>query len=283
MGRRMAEQMAPDVWWLHGSRGSNVFAIEGEAGLVLIDTGFASSLRGIVEDIDLLRRGGRVSHVLLTHAHVDHAGAAAAIRARYGAVIAAGAGDCALNTADEAVLREPIGRSHRRRRFVRWLLGRSSAVPVEVRIDEILVGERMIAGLLAIPVPGHTPGSYCYVLEDRGVAFVGDLVISHDHGLSRPMMMANADDRLYLDSLRAFASRAPDIGCPGHGRPIDSDFRNQLSRLSALSRRSFWSPRGAIERARRMRDFGRGITRVRRAPPSRDDGPVGHHDEAAGG
>lgn len=248
-------------------------------GLVLIDTGFASSFRGIVEDIERLRPGAVVTHILLTHNHVDHAGAAAAVRQRYGAAVAAGAGDCVLNSAGETVLREPIGRSHRRRRLFRLLRGRSS-VAAEVRVDEILVGERPIAGLLAIPVPGHTAGSYCYVLEDRGVAFVGDLVISHRGGLSRPMKMANDDDALYLDSLRAFASRAPDVGCPGHGQPVRSGFREQLSGLSGLSRRSFWSPRGALDRVRRMREFGSGLTR-RRRPSSAGD--TSEEDEAAGG
>ncbi|MDA1004433.1 MAG: MBL fold metallo-hydrolase, partial [Chloroflexi bacterium] len=75
----MADVIAPGVWWLHGTRGSNVFAIDAGGQLLLIDTGFASSADAIITELAQIAPGRRLDAILLTHSHVDHAGAAAAL------------------------------------------------------------------------------------------------------------------------------------------------------------------------------------------------------------
>ncbi len=37
----MADEVAPGVWWLAGTRGSNVFAIELPGQLAIVDSGFS--------------------------------------------------------------------------------------------------------------------------------------------------------------------------------------------------------------------------------------------------
>ena len=280
----------PGVWWLHETRGSNVFLVEAGAALVIVDTGFASSAAGIVAEVARVAPGRAVTHVLLTHGHVDHTGAAAELRERLGAQVVAGAGDCAIEDG-RRVLRVAVGPSHRRRRLlgvagrarrlprrvlrlvlrlVRRRRGPSVAIPPAARtptleIDLALEGEReIVPGLLAVPVPGHTPGSYCYVLPERGVAFVGDLVISHRDGLARSLAFANQDDGAYLEVLRRFAERAPGIGCAGHGPPVLGGFGELLRSLAALPRRSMLDPTQVLRRMRRMRDFSRAVSQTRR-------------------
>jgi len=284
----LADAVAPGVWWLHETRGSNVFLVEAGDALALVDTGFASSADGIVAEIERVAPGRRLTHVLLTHGHFDHTGAAGELRERLGALVVAGAGDCVLEDGHH-VVRVDVGPSHRRRRLLRLVgrarraprrlvrelrrLGRPRAPPPPppeptppLRVDVALEGEREITpGLLAVPVPGHTPGSYCFVLPERGVAFVGDLVISHRDGLARSLAFANRDDGAYLDVLRQFAERAPEIGCAGHGPPVVGDFGKQLRALAALPRRSLFDPRQGLRRLRRMRDFSRAISEVRRS------------------
>jgi glyoxylase-like metal-dependent hydrolase (beta-lactamase superfamily II) len=260
----LAEIVVPGVWWLHETRGSNVFAVEAADGqLLLVDCGFASSADGIAAELAQLAPGRPPSQLLLTHAHVDHTGAAAALRERLGLRVVAGAGDCARDELGRAVLREPLGRSHRWRRFLQRLAG-SHRAP-EVLVDVALGAEAELApGVLAVPAPGHTPGSYCYVDTVRGVAFVGDLVISHRHGLSRSMRVANADDAAYERALTAFAARAPALGCTGHGAPVLSGFAGQLAALAARPRGRMRTPLAFWRRAQRLARFARMLSTVRR-------------------
>ena len=120
----------------------------------------------------------------------------------------------------------------------------------------------MLPGIRAVPVPGHTPGSVCYVVDRLGAAFVGVVVISHEGTLTRAMRMANHDDAEYLESIRRFAAGAPEIGFPGHGTPLLTGFGGALRELGALPRRR---PGFAIlwERATRMFRFGRQMSRPR--------------------
>ena len=53
----MADLLAPGLWWLHGTRGSNVYLVESDDGqLALVDTGFSSSAEAII-DAEIVSRG----------------------------------------------------------------------------------------------------------------------------------------------------------------------------------------------------------------------------------
>lgn len=262
---RIADLVVPGVWWLHETRGSNVYLVEASDGqLLLIDCGFASSADGIVAELEQIAPGRGLDQLLLTHSHVDHSGAAMELRERLGATVAVGRGDCTADGRGGYVLHEPLGRSHRVRRLLRWLTGRAASTPLAV-VDRPLEGESEVApGILAVPVPGHTPGSYCFVDTVRGIAFAGDLVISHRDGLARPLPVTNSDDAQYLNSLATFAERAPATGCAGHGRPVLDGFDEQLRELASYPRRGMFTPRALWERVRRLRRFSVDLSRVRR-------------------
>ena len=231
----MAEQIAPGTWWLHGARGSNVYLVEAADGrLALIDAGFGSGAEAVVAEVESVAGGRNLTHILLTHSHFDHSGAAGEIRRQTGAALAAGRGDCHQRRDGEWVLNPNVGRTHLARLFVRKVLHRGVA---ETPIDAVLAGEvEVLPGVRAVPVPGHTPGSYCYVAEAAGLAFVGDLVIHHGDRLTRPLRWANHDDSLYLRTLAGFAARAPVAGCPGHGPPLMEGFGDALRILATIPR-----------------------------------------------
>lgn len=254
----MADLLAPGLWWLHGTRGSNVYLVEADDGqLALVDTGFASSAPAILEEV--AAHGGRLAAILLTHMHRDHSGAAAQVRAATGARLCVGGGDCSVRDG-QAFLHTTVGRTH----VARFLIGRfrrshAGDVPVDFRIE----GEtEVLPGIRALPVPGHTPGSHCFVVDRLGAAFVGDLVISHGGELTRSMRLANYDDDQYLEALRQFGAVAPDAGLPGHGVPVMSGFGVALRELAGLARRRT-GIRTTAERAVRMSRFGRQLSRKR--------------------
>ena len=59
----------------------NVYILETADGLAVLDTGFPGSAPKILDGIHALgRRPDEVRHILLTHAHPDHMGSAAALK-----------------------------------------------------------------------------------------------------------------------------------------------------------------------------------------------------------
>ncbi len=259
----MADLLAPGLWWLHGTRGSNVYLVEADDGqLALVDTGFASSAGAILGEVAL--HEGRLSAILLTHMHRDHSGAAAAVREATGARLCIGRRDC-FERDGRAFLHTTVGRTH----IGRFLFARfQRSRPVDVPVDFCIEGEtEILPGIRAVPVPGHTPGSCCFVVDRLDAAFVGDLVISHDGELTRSMRLANHDDEQYLESIRQFGAVAPELGLPGHGIPLLNGFGDALRELAELPRRPA-GLRTTGGRALRMARFGRGISRKRAAAPA---------------
>lgn len=200
-----------------------------DGSLALIDTGFASSADAIMAELNALGRSPAA--ILLTHMHFDHAGAAGELRTRTGARLVIGRGDC-VEQDGALFLRARVGRSH----LARFVLGRVQTRQ-PVAIDLALEGHcEVLPGVLAVPVPGHTAGSYCFVVSRANASFVGDLVISHGGVLTRSMQRANRDDDQYLESIRRFSAVASGAGFPGHGQPVLDGFDTLLRGLAALPR-----------------------------------------------
>jgi glyoxylase-like metal-dependent hydrolase (beta-lactamase superfamily II) len=251
-------EVAPGVWWLSGTRGCNVYLARASDGnFVVVDTGFRRNAPAIIEGVRAVlasHPGGRVTHVLLTHAHFDHTAAAIEVARALEAQIALGLGDCIPRTTGgwrsvPMVRRHPVIV----RRFRKHV--EPETVPVDVAIEARC---EIAPGIEAIPTPGHTPGSTCFVARAAGVAFVGDLVISYPDGLARSMVAANRDDRRYLGALGTFAAEARALGItmglPGHGHPIRTDVAERLEELSTLPREPL-SIRNVWRRTRRMARF----------------------------
>lgn len=250
----MADEIADGVWWLSGTRGCNVYLVRADDGsFVLIDAAFASSAGAIVRESRAITAHAPITHVLLTHNHFDHVGSARRVASELGARVAAGAADCERLNGRWALSRsEP-----RRSRAARSLVSRMrmfGGQPAPTEVDDVLTGSAEVApGIDAVPVPGHTPGSYCYLARTADVCFVGDLVISHRSGLARSLAPANLDDPLYLDGMLKFSQIALDMGCPGHGDPVGG-FPAALERLAREPRKP-WTLQNAAGRIGRLAAF----------------------------
>ena len=255
----MTDEVTPGVWWLSGTRGCNVYLVRADDGsFVLIDSGFASSAEAIVRETRVIVGDANLAHLLLTHHHGDHTGAAAEVARELGATLTAGEDDCERLDGRAVLLPPPAPRGIRR------LLRRWSSTPERVEVARTLSGTAEVApGILAHHVPGHTAGSYCYVAREAETCFVGDLVIGHSKALSRSLAAANDDDERYTREMLRFALEgATDLGCPGHGYPRRS-FAEALTAL-AHEPREPWTLRNTLGRLLRLGAFVRFVWRKRR-------------------
>ncbi|MGZ8475749.1 MAG: MBL fold metallo-hydrolase [Candidatus Limnocylindria bacterium] len=193
----------------------NVYLIDGGDELALVDAGTGLDTAGILSNVSSLGHDpGRIRHIFLTHAHGDHAGGAAGLRALLGAcVYLADAERTALESGDEEALGLDVAR-------------RNGYYPSDYRLPRCDVdrragdGERLRCGRLELQVlatPGHSPGSVCLVLEGASgrVLFAGDTVFS---GGRISLLVVPGSDLLALArSVGRLAAVQPSALLPGHG------------------------------------------------------------------
>jgi hydroxyacylglutathione hydrolase len=193
----------------------NVYLIDGGDELALVDTGTGLDTDAILANVGALGHDpARIRHLFLTHAHGDHAGGAAGLRARLGArVHLAGAERAALEARDEVALGLDVAR-------------RNGYYPADYRlepceVDRLLAdGERLRCGRLELAVlatPGHSAGSVCLVLEgaEGRVLFAGDTVFAG--GKISLLVIPGADLLALADSVARLAAVRPTALLPGHG------------------------------------------------------------------
>lgn len=209
----------------------NAYLLETREGLVLVDTGFPGSeaaiLRAIVE---AGHASGRLSHIVVTHAHPDHVGSLDAIARATGAETWMSAPDAPL--AREARMR-PVHPSPGL--LPRLLQGAMRLMPRKVppaRVDHEIAGAATLpfGGLEVIPAPGHCLGQIVLHWPERRALIAADACMNLRR-LRLPLM--NEDAGVAAESLRGISRLDVDVACFGHGRPILSDASGRLRRAAA--------------------------------------------------
>jgi glyoxylase-like metal-dependent hydrolase (beta-lactamase superfamily II) len=150
----------------------NAYLVDGEDGVTLVDTGLVGMAGTILRAIAGAGRDPTdVRAILLTHAHLDHAGSAASLSGSTGARVW-------VHEADAAATRS--GRSPMPGPESRWLAAAVTRMPspgfAPVAGALTFADAAVLAGgLRAIHTPGHTPGQTAFHLATRGgVLFTGD-------------------------------------------------------------------------------------------------------------
>ncbi len=215
---------------LVGEQGSGawLYAVRTGRGVVLFDAGRDRKGRPVDAALAVLGvQRDQVTDVFLTHGHPEEAAGAAALpRAR----VHAGAADVEMAAGHQAP-----GRGLDRSLALLMPAGTarvSDPIPAE---EELALGggERV----LAVPVPGHSPGSTAYLF--RGVLYVGDaLAVEGDRLVPGPRFLS-ADPERAVRSALALARRASGLAvrrvCAAHGGCTpDGSGRALLERFAAL-------------------------------------------------
>jgi glyoxylase-like metal-dependent hydrolase (beta-lactamase superfamily II) len=149
--------------------------------------------------------GERITHILLTHTHRDHAGALAALKERTGAT-----------TYGEG--------PHRPARPLR--IGETNPLDASADLgfvpDVALADGAVIEGdgwrIEAVATPGHTANHLAFALPEAGLLFSGDHVMAWSTTIVAPPDGAMAD---YMASLDKLMARPETRYLPGHGGPVE--------------------------------------------------------------
>ena len=218
-------EILPGVHRIPGVRWSRAYLIE-DHQLTLVDAGLPWHAGKV---LDYIRSIGHnpddLAFILMTHSHPDHSGGALTISRRTGAKIVAHANDTKTHSNREVSLSYmgAFGSLGVPLPFLRRM-------PVSHVVSD---GQSLstLSGFSVIHTPGHTPGSVCYLLEERKLLFSGDTLMSNGARLSRSVPFPGYDRRLYRESLEKLAGIEFDTLCGGHGAPLVGQASERLREL----------------------------------------------------
>ena len=185
--------------------GTNTYIL-GFGRVGVIDPGPAIAAHHVAIMATLLP-GESISHIFVTHAHLDHSGLAARLSQVTGAQVHAfGAAD--------------TGRSATMQRYAaRMDIGGGEGLDHAFRPDVILADGDHVVGdsweVEAIHTPGHMGNHLCYAAGDT--LFSGDHVMGWSTSLISPPDGDMAD---YMGSLQKLAVRQWALFLPGHGAAV---------------------------------------------------------------
>ena len=191
---------------LSTSRGANGYVLPLGDVFAVIDPGMNSGVRAVLGELAAEGMAGSVSHILLTHYDIDHAGAALALAKETGAQLWIGRAD-----ADILAGRRPPGTSTRR------LLTSIGRPKLPGTVNYLGESAGFPEEITAVPTPGHTPGHFAFTW--RGSLFSGDAVMVRGDGSLKQFPRL-----LITDKAQALASTAVLDAlnvrwiCPGHGK-----------------------------------------------------------------
>lgn len=218
-----ARQIDPDLWSLdlnfQGTAGAvGAYLIKGPQGHTLVETGPGSTLAALERGV--AAAGARMEDIrqlLVTHIHLDHAGASGTLLRRLPEarlfVHPLGAGHMLA----PAKLLSSAGRIYGEAMDRLW--GRFEAAPAEQVVllqdgDEIDCGYRT---LTALHTPGHATHHVAFVDESARTAFTGDVAgvrLGHGSYVRPPTPPPDVDVDAWhcsADRLRTFRLRALDL------------------------------------------------------------------------
>ncbi len=177
--------------------GTGVYII-GRGDVAIIDPGPDDSAH--VEALLTAVRGERVTHIFVTHFHMDHLPAAIPLSKATGAKIYASA--------------QPTKKSHI---AVKLDDDHDDSYTPDIAVNDGDVFTGPGWTLEAVTTPGHTSNHICFALREENALFSGDHIMGWSTTVVTP---PDGDMQAYLDSLDKVQERSFATLLPTHGPPI---------------------------------------------------------------
>jgi glyoxylase-like metal-dependent hydrolase (beta-lactamase superfamily II) len=200
-----------DVMHLGNDRVICAYEVDG----LIVDPGPASSVENLIDALGpVVPRA-----LLLTHIHLDHAGASGVLARRFPDLEVYVHERGAPHLVDPSKLLESAGRLYGDDMERLW--GEVAPVP-EDRIRTLSGGET-VNGFRVAYTPGHASHHVSYLHEESGDAYVGDVagvrVPPYEYAVA-PTPPPDIDVELWLDSLSTVAGWTPERLCLTHFGPV---------------------------------------------------------------
>ena len=207
-------EILPGIHRLPGVRWSRAYLIEAET-LAMVDSGLPWNTGTVLRYIESIgRHPEELSHILMTHAHPDHTGAASRLVRRTGAKIVAHRSDARRRVGGELTLNYlrvfgalPLPVPFLERNPVAQLVEDGDLLPIA-------------GGIRVVHTPGHTAGSVCFLEQSTRTLFSGDTIFSDGNHLSRSLPFPGYDGPSYRSSLARLTTIDFEAVCGGHGAPL---------------------------------------------------------------
>lgn len=155
-----------------------------------------------IEALKAALDGERVTHILITHTHMDHSPAAAPLKAHWGAKTY-GYGPHGAGKREQGVQVEEGG-------------DMEFMPDVSVRHGDVIAGDGWT--IECVYTPGHTSNHVCFALREEKALFTGDHIMGWSTSIISP---PDGDMTAYMESLDLLLGRDDDVYWPTHGTSID--------------------------------------------------------------
>lgn len=210
------DNVAPGIHQITGY--VNAYIVDGDQGVVIIDTGLPKKEGRVTDGLAAMGRSSSdVVAIVLTHAHTDHFGNAAALKALTNATVVAPTIDTPVIQGEGPPPAPPMLKGLG---FLTRILPSPDPVIVDYMVSEgAQVG--MPDDFTVLDTPGHSPGHTSYLLDrGGGVLFVGDAAAADKSG-TVTKGFPNARGGPEIDaSIRRLATHDFEIAVFGHSAPI---------------------------------------------------------------
>ncbi len=148
-------------------------------------------------------RGETVTHIFVTHTHLDHSPAVVALKEATGATVYAEGPHRASRPLQSSDITRPADRAFR--------------PDIALKDGDVVMGHDW--SLEAITTPGHTVNHMAFALAGTNVLFSGDHVMGWSSTIVAPPDGSMTD---FVASLEKLSRRKETLFFPGHGPPIEN-------------------------------------------------------------